>query len=148
MKKLITYLLIIAMTFMIPADTSEILALDNSTEHYYLQGLKVDYNDKANWAYFGIGENKSADLFLICPTTDTVSEYNMDITNEGLRKSFYYALQMERGIYEDSARMYAPYYRQASLKVYDKEVTEQEREQYLEYAYKDISDAFDLYLKN
>ena len=51
---------------------------------------------------------------------------------------------MERGIYEDATRMYAPYYRQISLKAY--ELTEASRDQYLDIAYKDVSAAFDYYL--
>ena len=34
----------------------------------------VDYAKKENWAYFGIGEDKEADLFMICPTVDTKGE--------------------------------------------------------------------------
>ena len=53
---------------------------------------------------------------------------------------------MERGIYEDSTRMYAPYYRQAAMKIYD--LTVEERQPYLELAYSDVSDAFAWYLEN
>ncbi|MBE5958020.1 MAG: DUF3089 domain-containing protein [Lachnospiraceae bacterium] len=108
----------------------------------------VDYSDQDNWAYFGIGENKDADVFLVCPTVDTTDEYNMTITNESLRTRFYNALEMERGIYEDNATLYAPYYRQATMKIYDESVDAEEREQYLSYAYEDVSDAFSYYLEN
>ena len=31
----------------------------------------VDYSDPENWAYFGIGEDRDADVFLICPTVES-----------------------------------------------------------------------------
>ena len=107
---------------------------------------RPDYAKEENWAYFGIGEDKEADLFLVCPTVDMRDEYNMSMDDEETKGSFYGALNMERGIYEDSARMYAPYYRQAAMKIYD--LTVEERQPYLELAYSDVSDAFAWYLEN
>ena len=104
----------------------------------------TDYSDENNWAYFGIGEDKAADLFLICPTVDLNDEYNMSLDDEKTKEKFTGALNMERGIYEDSTRMYAPYYKQAAMKVYD--LDGDEREQYMQIAYDDISAAFDYYL--
>ena len=106
----------------------------------------VDYANEDNWAYFGIGEDKDVDLFLICPTVDMRDEYNMSMDDEETKARFPGALNMERGIYEDSTRMYAPYYRQAAMKIYD--LTEEEREPYLALAYSDISAAFAWYLEN
>lgn len=106
----------------------------------------VDYSDENNWAYYGIGEDKDADLFLICPTVDTKDEYNMSMDDEKTKKNFLGALNMERGIYENNTRMFAPYYRHAAMKVYS--MTPKEREPYLQYAYDDVSAAFDYYLKN
>ncbi len=108
---------------------------------------RVDYSQQENWAYFGEGEEKEADVFLICPTVDTKSEYNMSMTNDKVKASFLGALNMERGIYEDSARLYAPYYEQASLKVYALD-DKQEAETYLALAYEDVADAFSYYLEN
>ena len=104
----------------------------------------VDYAIADNWAYFGIGEDKDADLFLICPTVDVKAENNMSLQDTETKGNFLGALNMERGIYEDSARMYAPYYRQAAMQVYGMETTE--REQYLALAYEDVSAAFSYYL--
>lgn len=106
----------------------------------------VDYANEDNWAYFGIGEDKDVDLFLICPTVDMRDEYNMSMDDEETKARFPGALNMERGIYEDSTRMYAPYYRQAAMKIFD--LTEEEREPYLALAYSDISAAFAWYLEN
>ena len=106
---------------------------------------RVDYRLPENWAYFGEGDEKEADLFLICPTVDMKDEYNMSLDDEDTKASFLGALNMERGIYEDSARLYAPYYEQAAMKIYSLDTKEQE--QYLEYAYEDVSAAFSYYLE-
>ena len=106
----------------------------------------ADYADEASWAYFGIGEGKAADLFLVCPTVDMNDEYNMSLDDEDTKESFIGALNMERGIYEDEARMYAPFYRQAAMKVYG--LSREEWEPYMEIAYSDVSDAFAYYLEH
>ena len=105
-----------------------------------------DYAKEENWAYFGLGEDKDADLFLICPTVDTRDEYNMSMDDEEVKQSFSGALNMERGIYEYNTRMFAPYYRQAAMKIYN--LSPEEREPYLELAYQDVSAAFSWYLEN
>ena len=107
---------------------------------------QVDYAKEENWAWLGIGENKAADVFLVCPTVDMKDEFNMSMTDEATKANFLGALNMERGIYEDSARLFAPYYRQAAMKVYS--LTQQEREPYMALAYRDVSDAFSYYLEN
>ncbi len=106
----------------------------------------VDYADTRSWAYYGIGEDRDADLFLICPSVDMRDEFNMSMEDEETRAAFLGALNMERGIYEDSARLFAPYYRQAAMKVYSLDRTEWEP--YLALAYRDVSDAFAWYLEN
>ena len=104
----------------------------------------TDYADADNWAWFGIGEDKAADLFLICPTVDMNDEFNMSMEDADTKASFLGALNMERGLYEDTARLYAPYYRQAAMKVYALEPSE--REPWLALAYEDVSAAFAHYL--
>ena len=104
-----------------------------------------DYADEANWVYYGVGEDKDADLFLICPTVDMSDEFNMALDDEDTKASFLGALNMERGIYEDSTRMFAPYYRQAAMKVYS--LDRPEWEPYMELAYSDVSAAFAYYLE-
>ena len=106
----------------------------------------TDYYNERNWAYYGIGEGKDADLFLICPAVDTNDEYNMSLDDKETKKSFLGALNMERGIYEGCTRMYAPYYRQAAMKVYD--LDPEKREPYMQIAYSDVAAAFDYYLEH
>ena len=108
----------------------------------------VDYSQSENWAYYGIGEGKEADLFLICPTVDMGKNenYNMSMEDTDTKESFVGALNMERGIYEDSAVMYAPYYRQMTFPVYS--MSDEEMKPYLEIAYRDVAAAFEYYYKN
>ena len=108
----------------------------------------IDYSQSENWAYYGVGEGKSADLFLICPTVDMGKNgnYNMSMDDTDTKESFVGALNMERGIYEDSATMYAPYYRQMTFPVYS--MTENEMKPYLETAYRDVAAAFEYYFEN
>ncbi|MBO4608427.1 MAG: DUF3089 domain-containing protein [Lachnospiraceae bacterium] len=105
-----------------------------------------EYSLGSNWAYFAEGDDMAADLFLIAPTVDTKDEYNMSLSDTSTMSNFVGALNMERGIYEDCTRMYAPFYRQVSMKVYD--LPADEREEYLEIAYGDVSRAFKWYLEN
>ena len=106
------------------------------------------YSKNENWAYFAEGEGKAADLFLICPTVDMGKNgaYNMSMDDEETKESFVGALNMERGIYENSATMYAPFYRQMTFPVYY--MTEEEMKPYLEIAYRDVADAFEYYFEH
>ena len=125
---------------------AETAAADTTAAEIAEPSAVPDYAKEENWAYFGLGEDKDADLFLICPTVDTRDEYNMSMDDEEVKQSFSGALNMERGIYEDNTRMFAPYYRQAAMKIYN--LSPEEREPYLELAYQDVSAAFSWYLEN
>jgi hypothetical protein len=103
-----------------------------------------DYALAENWVWCGIGEGKAADLFIICPTVDMQDETNLSLDDERTKAAFAGALAMERGIYEDTARLYAPFYRQASMKAYG--LPGAEREAALAFAYRDIAAAFERYL--
>lgn len=106
----------------------------------------ADYSVAENWAYYSVGEDKPVDLFLVSPTVDMNDEYNMSLNDAETKAAFLGALNMERGIYEESARMYAPYYRQAAMKV--NSLDPEARESYIERAYEDISAAFAWYLEH
>lgn len=103
-----------------------------------------DYNDPDAWAYFALGEDKDVDVFIICPTVDTKSESNSFDLNEKLKSRFIYALDLEKGIFEETGRLYSPYYRQMSINAY--RFGESEREKAKAVAYRDVSDAFRWYL--
>lgn len=110
----------------------------------------IDYSSKENWAYFGEGEDKTADLFIIAPTVDTGKngEMNMSMDNEKVKGNFVGALNMQRGIYEDSATMYSPYYRQMTFPIYADGMSEEEMQPYFDIAYGDVADAFEYYMEN
>ena len=105
-----------------------------------------DYSDAANWACYEADIDKAADVFIICPTVDMKDEFNMSLDDEDTKASFLGALNMERGIYDADARMFAPYYRQGAMKIYS--LDPDEAEQYLLLAYSDVSAAFSWYLDN
>ena len=117
-------------------------AAPESTEAPGLEAL--DYSLPENWAYYAVGDNKPVDVFLICPTVDTRSERNALDLNEKLKGRFVNALDMEKGIYEETARMFSPYYRQMSINAYT--LPADEREAARQIAYKDVADAFRWYL--
>lgn len=105
-----------------------------------------DYADTGSWAYWRVGESKPADLFIVCPTVDlgTGGNKNMSLADNEVKKNFYGALNMERGIYEQHCRMYAPYYRQAVLADYD--LPRQDAAAYFDLAYSDVRAAFLYYM--
>lgn len=107
-----------------------------------------DYADAGSWAYWRVGKSKPADLFIVCPTVDLGADgnKNMSLTDNEAKKNFYGALNMERGIYEQHCRMYAPYYRQAVLADYD--LPANEAEPYFNLAYKDVRAAFLYYMQH
>ena len=119
--------------------TKEIIAIPEKS---------VDYSDMANWAYWNEGEEKQADLFFVCPTVDMGKGGNFiaDIENEKYRKSFVGAINMQLGIYNENATIYAPYYRQATFPVYN--LSKEEQEKYLAFAYEDVKNAFVYYAEN
>ena len=102
----------------------------------------VDYSNMYFWSRWNNGEDKPADLFFVCPTVDMGKEgnFNSYITDEKYRESFDGATNMELGIYDDVARIYAPYYRQATFPVYS--LSKEEQEKYLSVAYEDVKKAF------
>ena len=124
------------------AETAEAQTVPETTEYPGIEAL--DYSLPENWAYFAVGENKPVDVFLICPTVDTRSERNALDLNEKLKGRFVNALDMEKGIYEETGRMFSPYYRQMSIKAYV--LPEEEREAARQLAYRDVADAFRWYL--
>ncbi|MFA5480184.1 MAG: DUF3089 domain-containing protein [Candidatus Muiribacteriota bacterium] len=108
----------------------------------------IDYSDINNWAYYSVGENKPADLFLICPTVfgGEENQHNMSLKDEESKQNFTGALNMEKGIYENELRMYAPFYQQAGLNVY--KMDSRRSKKFFDTAYADIRKAFVHYMEN
>ena len=106
-----------------------------------------DYALAENWAYLGAGDDRSVDLFIVCPTVyrGSEAEMNMPIGDTKARAKFVGALRMELGIYTDSCRVYAPFYRQASLTAYA--AGGKALDASLDLAADDAAAAFQYYLK-
>ena len=128
--------------------TGLMLCLTLCAGSWSVEAQTTDYHHEASWAYWAEGQERSADCFLICPTVYITGDEpaNLSLKNQEVKANFVGALNMERGIYESSCVMYAPFYQQASLEVY--ELPEEEREQYFEKAYKDVRKAFRYYLRH
>ncbi|HHZ05933.1 MAG TPA: DUF3089 domain-containing protein [Clostridiales bacterium] len=105
------------------------------------------YNNPDNWAYNGIGEGKQADVFMVCPTVynGNSQSFNMLLSDTETKRSFLGSLNMGRGVYEDSCRMYAPYYRQVGMIVYALQ-NETLEKPYFDIAYSDIRESFLYYM--
>lgn len=106
----------------------------------------TDYSDHSNWSYFETDTtDRIADVFFVCPTVYSGSDdsYNMTLTDEDTKADFLGATNMEKEIYDRDSRFFAPYYRQAGLNVYTMET--RDREQYLEFAFNDVKNAFEYY---
>lgn len=84
----------------------------------------------------------------MCPTVHMGEDgrLNADMSDEDYRSSFTGALNMELGIYDDVAAVYAPYYRQVTFPVYS--MDEGDRENNLDFAYEDVKDAFLYYAEH
>ena len=106
---------------------------------------RVDYSNPENWAYYAVGDGRAADIFIVAPTVDMKSEYNMALDEKNLFR-MKRALNMQKGIYEDELRMYSPYYEQMSFKGYA--LPSAEQEPFLKMAYEEVSEAFRYYLEN
>ena len=103
-----------------------------------------DYSLEGNWLYDGVGADKEVDVFMVAPTVDTLNKTN-SIMTEAYKQRFRNAMNQQQALYADTARLYAPYYRQAAINAY-----EQDRgtmEEILANAYVDVSAAFKYYLK-
>ena len=108
----------------------------------------IDYSHAENWVYFSDGALKDVDLFFVGPTVDlgTAGNYNMGMDDQLTRQYLLGALNMEKGIFKDTCRIYSPYYRQITMTAYD--LGDEERHQYLDIAYADVRDAFMYYMEH
>lgn len=106
------------------------------------------YAQTENWAYLETDKSADVDVFFICPTVYGGGEdsCNMPLDDKDAKSDFLGATNMEKGIYDEDARFFAPYYRQVGLNVY--ELPAEEQETYLSIAYKDVKDAFIYYLEH
>jgi hypothetical protein len=106
-----------------------------------------DYHDETCWAYRENGSSdKAADVFFLAPTIYGGKEgsYNMPLDSVKHRVKFLSAIDMEKGIYDDNARFFAPYYRQMGLSGFL--LPTEEQKPYIDLAFEDVKAAFETYM--
>ncbi len=106
----------------------------------------LDYSKAENWLYDGAYPENEVDVFIIAPTVDVVSEVNSSITPE-FKTRFRNAMNQQQAIYANTARIYAPYYRQIAMNVYTMEEGA-DKEQAKKNAFMDVAAAFKYYLEH
>ena len=111
-------------------------------------GQTAAYAQAENWAYLETDKSAEADVFFICPTvySGEGDSFHMSMGDEAVKSDFLGAVNMEKGIYDQETRFFAPYYRQAGLNAY--ELPQEEREACLSTAYEDVKEAFTYYLEH
>ncbi len=107
-----------------------------------------DYTDSQYWVFHDDSGDKEADVFMIGPTMDfgEAGNYNMSLEDPSHLQSYLGEMQRERGLFEETCNLWAPYYRLATLPVFTME--EDEQQEYLDFAYADVREAFIHYLEN
>ena len=107
------------------------------------------YADPESWAYAETDmTDKTADVFFVTPTVylGTEDELSWDSYDEETKASFVGAINMEKGIYDDDARFFAPFYHQAALSAYY--ASADSGAAAFDKAYADVKEAFDYYMAN
>ena len=107
---------------------------------------EVDYNKESNWIYRENSITKPVDVFFIAPSVLLKDVANANIEDADFRQKIKGASNMERGIYDGKARMFSPYYRQATLPVFY--LPENQAKPYHDRAYKDVARSFRYYLNH
>lgn len=75
------------------------------------------YESLEYWACLEKDSSKPADVFLLSPTVDmgTAGNYNLSLEDAGMKEKLKGAMTMQRGIYDGTARVFSPYYREAAF---------------------------------
>lgn len=91
---------------------------------------------------------KEVDVFYIYPTLYMKGKtWNADVDNKKLNKRIdKFPVKYQASVFNVSARVYAPRYRQAIVAVYKDSTAP--RKEVLDFAYQDVKNAFEYYLKN
>lgn len=107
------------------------------------------YANVDNWVYAETDvAGKDADVFFVNPTVykGTDEELVWEKYDKETKKSFVGAVNMEKGIYDDNARFFAPYYHQAALSAYY--APKAESKDIFDSAYSEVKDAFEYYMES
>lgn len=125
---------------------------------------KPDYANEKNWAALpskkdnadrvpkksSLKENQQnalADVFFIHPTSYKRRKWNASLTNKKAKRiTNKYSIKLQASVFNESCKVYAPYYRQATLASYFYDGDDGKKA--LDFAYEDVKNAFEFYLKN
>lgn len=105
-------------------------------------------DQECEWAFCETDTTgKQADVFFVCPTVYNGSseQPRMSLEDSISKAKFIGATNMERGIYDDNCRFFAPYYQQAGLNVYSQST--EYCDSVVGVSYNEVRDAFRIYLK-
>lgn len=109
----------------------------------------LDYADPASWMYLeSEASDKRADVFFVDPTVymGDDSHYQLVDFDEKVTGQLVGSANMEKGIYDQDARFFAPFYHQAALNAYY--IPDEVKAPYFDSAYGEICKAFEYYLEN
>jgi len=126
-----------------------IFAIDYAQQKYW--AALPTMQDNADWTPSGIlngQDSATVDVFFIHPTTDIAGfKGNADIDNKYINKQTdKYAIKYQASVFNESCKVYAPRYQQATLhNFYSKNSTRSQEA--FDIAYADIKNAFEYYLQ-
>ena len=112
----------------------------------YLMGSVLDYSDSANWIIYNDVEETDVDFFCVAPTVSSSQSHNMFADDLPALTSFLTQTNIFKDIFAPDARTFSPVYRQITLTTFA--LPAEEWLPYFDFAYRDVSAAFDYYLKN
>jgi DUF3089 family protein len=109
---------------------------------------KIDYSKKSSWLRAEKNPKKAFDVFFVHPTTymNDKDGMNARLDNKKANEGAESAYQRQATVFKEMCNIYAPRYRQASIKVLS--LPEKDRDKYLNIASVDVHKAFKYYLKH
>lgn len=126
----------------------KIISLAVLSAAIFCSAQKPDYSQESCWLRLDKNPKKAFDVFYVHPTSymDDKDGMNARLDNKEANKGAEAAYQRQATAFKKTCNIYAPRYRQASIKVLS--LSEKEREKYLSVGLKDVCDAFNYYLQN
>lgn len=107
---------------------------------------RPDYSQRISWSRLPENPSKPVDVFYVYPTVFKGKNgvENMDVSNPALRRLADVQVGINEGVFADTANVFAPHYRQASIDILN--MPQEAQQPYLQTAYQDVRRAFDYYL--
>ena len=108
----------------------------------------TDYSVSDNWLYAADSPDKPVDVFYAYPTTYRGDDNYCAVTNEGMRAGARSLREIQADVYEQSANLYMPYYRQVNA-TYALTISSQEQDRVMRSVPgADVIAAFKYYVDN